>query len=83
MSNNKYSAKSADEWFAAKKWTAFLLTIPLGRATDKECESAREVLVIRAIAGGLSGASNSCGRRFSVTTDVENEKRIFVTAYKK
>lgn len=78
-----YSAKTADEWFASKKWTAFLMTIPLGRVVDKECESAREVLAIRAVAGGLSGAKNPCERRFSVTTDVNDEKRIFVTAYKK
>ena len=78
-----YTKKTADEWFASKKWTAFLMTVPLGRTIDRECESAREVLAIRAIAGGLSGANSNCERRFSVTTDVNNERRIFVTAYKK
>ncbi len=78
-----YSSKTADEWFSMKKWTGFLMTIPVGRTIDKECDSVRDVLAIRSTAGGLSGAKNPCGRRFSVTTDVNNERKIFVTAYKK
>jgi hypothetical protein len=81
--NKDYSARTADEWFSMKKWTAFLMTIPLGRTIDKECESVREVLAIRAVAGNLSGQNSSCERRFSVTTDVINEKKVFVTASKK
>lgn len=80
--NKDYSTKTADEWFSLKKWTGFLMTIPLGRTVQKDCDSMRDVLALRSTASNLSTAY-SCGRKFSITTDVENELKVFVTATKK
>lgn len=77
-----YSSKTADEWFALKKWTGFLMQLPIGRPVMKECESARDLLAIRAVAANLS-TSQDCGLRFSVRTEAENEKIIIVEVTKK
>lgn len=77
-----YSTKTADEWFSLKKWTGFLMSLPLGRTVSKDCESLRDVLALRSTASTISNADNS-GRRFSVTTDVNDERKVFVTATKK
>lgn len=76
-----YASKTADEWFSLKKWTGFLMTIPVGRTIDKECDNVRDVLALRSTAGKLSNPKNFCKRRFSITTDPNNEKRIFATAF--
>lgn len=80
--NKDYSTKTADEWFSLKKWTGFLMTIPLGRTVQKDCESMRDVLALRSTASNLSTADR-CGRKFSITTDVGSELRVYVTATKK
>ena len=81
--NKDYSTKTADEWFKERGWTGFLMTIPLGRTVKKQLDNTRDLLSLRATAGNLSSASSSCERKFSVTTDVEDESIIFVTATKK
>ena len=79
-----YSTKTADEWFILKKWTAFLMTIPLDRPIVKECESVREVLAIRAVAATLSNDTDpERDRVFSVKTTPDNEKMICINATKK
>ena len=80
-----YSAKSYDEWFEQGKWTAFLLTIPLGRVIVKDCKSYRDVLSLRSVAGGISGSKDPCGRKISVTTDTEPNKAltVYIKAEKK
>lgn len=80
--NKNYSTKTADEWFSLKKWTGFLMTIPLGRTIQKDCESMRDVLALRSTASTISQADSSA-RRLSVTTDVYCELRVYVTATKK
>lgn len=81
--NKDYSKKTADEWFKERVWTGFLKTIPPGRTVKKRLDSTRDLLSLRAIAGSLSSASSSCKYKFSVTTDVEDESIIYVTATKK
>lgn len=82
--NIDYSTKTADEWFSLKKWTAFLMRLPVGRIVSKDCATVREALVIRATASGLSSApAERCPNRFSVKTDPDNERRIFVSTEKK
>lgn len=78
-----YTTKTADEWFSLKKWTGYLMTLPLGRTDSRDCKSYREVLAIRSTAGLLSGPKVDCGRTFSVTTDKDDELKIFVKAEKK
>lgn len=80
--NKDYSTKTADEWFSLKKWTGFLMTIPLGRTVQKDCESMRDVLALRSTASTISNADGS-GLKFSVTTDVGDELKVYVTATKK
>ncbi len=80
--NKDYSTKTADEWFSLKKWTGFLMTIPLGRTIQKDCDCMRDVLALRSTASTISN-SDSSKRKFSVTTDVDNELRVFITAIKK
>jgi len=81
--NKDYTTKTADEWFSLKKWSGFLMTIPLGRTVSKTCESARDILNIRATAGYLASKERDCGRRFIVSTDQDNELVMYVTALKK
>ena len=81
--NKDYSGKTADEWFAEKRWTGFLMRIPYDRTIVKECASVREVLAIRATASALSANNSSINRRFKITTEPSNEKMICVTATRK
>lgn len=81
--NKDYTTKTADEWFSLKKWSGFLMTIPLGRSVIKTCDNMREVLSIRATAAYLSGEGRDCGRTFSIETDVSDERKIVIKAQKK
>ena len=51
------------------------MSLPLGRTVSKDCESLRDVLALRSTASTISNADNS-GRRFSVTTDVNDERPL-------
>lgn len=77
-----YSNKTADEWFASGKWTGFLMNIPAGKSITKECRSSRDIPAIRTTAAMLSN-NPECGLRFSVGTDVNNERLVTVEAKRK
>lgn len=76
-----YSAKTADEWLAERKWTGFLMRIPLRSSNDYKVENANDAMSIRATASMLTNNAN-CDRKFSVTIKFE-ENKIIVTANKK
>ena len=64
--NKDYSKKTADEWFAERKWTGFLMQIPLNRLVVKDCGSIRDLLSLRSTAGMMSSApAEDCDRCFS------------------
>ena len=73
-----YSGKTAVEWLAERKWTAFLMRIPIGKTKGYPCHSANDVMSIRATASMMSSDPN-CERKFSVVADFDT-KIITVTA---
>lgn len=76
-----YSGKTATEWLAERKWTAFLMRLPLNKTKGYPCQNANDLMSIRAIASMLS-TNPECDRRFSVVADFDT-KVITVTATRK
>lgn len=70
-----YSSKTAEEWFSLKKWTGFLMRLPLGRARVFQCDTFGELLKIRATASWLSGREG-CDRAFSITTQDDFDETL-------
>lgn len=76
-----YSVKTAKEWFDEKKWTAFLMSVPIGKAKGYPCDDANKLMSIRVTASTLNKNPN-CDRVFKITADFDT-KVITVTATKK
>lgn len=76
-----YSAKTAMEWLAERKWTGFLMRIPLDKTKGYPCQNANDVMSIRATASTLSN-NKECDRRFTVIADFDT-KIVTITATKK
>ena len=80
--NNKdYSSKTAKEWFDEGKWTAFLMSVPIGKAKGYPCEDANKLMSIRVTASMLN-KNPDCDRVFKITADFDT-KVVTVTANKK
>lgn len=76
-----YSGKAAEEWLAERKWTGFLMRVPLRSTKDYPVENANDAMSIRSTASMLSN-NNECDRTFRVTIDF-SQMKVFVTAEKK
>jgi hypothetical protein len=57
-----------DEWLKRKRWTNFLLTIPLDKTKGYPFENGNDLTTIRVIASQMN-SSRSCDRRFVVEID--------------
>ena len=79
--NKDYSGKTAMEWLAERKWTGFLMRIPLDKTKGYPCQNANDVMSIRATASMLSN-NNDCDRKFTVIADFDT-KIVTITATKK
>ncbi len=79
--NKDYSGKAAEEWLAERKWTGFLMRVPLRTTKDYPVENANDAMSIRSTASTLSNCEG-CDRVFSVTIDFAQMK-VYVTAKKK
>ena len=79
--NKDYSGKTAMEWLAERKWTGFLMRIPLEKTKGYPCQNANDVMSIRATASMLSN-SDDCDRKFKVVADFDT-KIVTITATKK
>lgn len=73
-----YSAKTAMEWLAERKWTGFLMRLPLNKTKGYPCQNANDAMSIRATASQLSN-NDACERKFSVVVDFET-KVVTITA---
>lgn len=73
-----YSVKTAMEWLAERKWTGFLMRLPLNKTKGYPCQNANDAMSIRATASALSN-NPDCDRRFSVIVDFDT-KVVTVTA---
>ena len=73
-----YSAKTAMEWLAERKWTGFLMRLPLNKTKGYPCQNANDAMSIRATASALSN-NRDCDRKFSVIVDFDT-KVVTVTA---
>lgn len=79
--NKDYSKKTAMEWLAERKWTGFLMRIPLDKTKGYPCKNANDLMSIRATASMLSN-NPDCERKFSITADFDT-KVITITATQK
>ena len=64
-----YSGESAEYWLANRKWTGFLMNVPIGEEKEYYCTSASDVMTIRATASQMSNDPD-CDRAFSIYTDL-------------
>lgn len=76
-----YSAKTAREWFEDGKWTAFLMSVPIGKPKGYPCDDANKLMSIRVTASMLNN-NPECDRIFKITADFDT-KVITITANKK
>lgn len=79
--NKDYSNKTAKEWLAERKWTAFLMQVPLGKTLPYLVANANDINCIRSTASMLN-TDTDCDRSFVVSVDFEFSV-IAVTATKK
>ena len=76
--NKDYTTKTADEWFSLKKWTAYLMQIPIGKNDGRVCETTADLLSLRSTATMLSAKDKEeCDRAFDVSIDIE--KKMIMT----
>lgn len=76
-----YSSKTAMEWLELRKWTGFLMRIPLDKSKGYPCKNANDAMSIRATASMLNN-NDECDRRFKVVVDFDT-KIVTVTATNK
>lgn len=84
MADNKirsYTGKTADEWLANRKWTGFLMTIPLDEEVERRVMDASDAMSIRTTASMLNRNDN-CDRLFKVGIKF-NSRDVTVIATKK
>lgn len=79
--NKDYSTKTAKEWLAERKWTAFLMQVPLGKTQPYLVADANDLNSIRSTASMLN-KDQDCDRTFVVSVDFGTAV-IAVTATKK
>jgi len=76
-----YSKKTATEWFNIRKWTGFLMTLPLNKTQSFICDEASHLMTIRSTASMLSN-NKECDRVFKISANFD-KKEIIITANKK
>ena len=76
--NKDYSIKTAKEWLADRKWTAFLMQVPIGDANPYLVGDPNDLNSIRSTAVMLN-ADKDCPKKFTVKVDFANGA-IAVTA---
>lgn len=69
-----YDHESAEYWLANRKWTGFLMTIPIGEEKIYYCPKASDVVSIR-VTATILGNNPVCDRVFSMSIDLD--KRAF------
>ena len=79
--NKDYSAKTAKEWLAEGKWTAFLMSVPIDKAVGYPCDDSNFIMRIRVTASMLN-KDEECDRRFKVTADFDT-RIVTITATRK
>lgn len=74
---------TSEEWLARKKWTKFLMSLPLGKSRTFEVEPVGEhhLHLIRVTAAAMSNNDN-CDRKFSVITDADRKYFTVTTSRK-
>lgn len=65
-----YSGKTAEEWFAAGKWTGFLMRVPLNKALGYICKRDKDVSSIRTIASIMNNDAD-CPRKFEIVANFD------------
>lgn len=80
--NKDYSHKTATEWLSKRKWTGFLMSLPIRKKSKKfPVENASDAMSIRVTASGLN-SNHDCDRRFEVKVDFDL-KIVEITVTKK
>ena len=76
-----YSGKTAIEWLVERKWTAFLMRVPLNKRKVYSVQDANDILSIRNIASMLNNNPN-CHRKFAISANIDS-KGFTITATQK
>lgn len=76
-----YSGKTFEEWLAKKKWTGFLMTVPLDESVECRVMDSNSAMSIRTTASMLNQNEN-CDRKFEVKINFDS-RTVKVTATKK
>ncbi len=76
-----YSSKTAKEWLAEGKWTAFLMSVPLDKPMGYPCADSNHIMRIR-VTASMMNKDPKVDRSFKVTADFDT-KVITVTATNK
>lgn len=76
--NKDYSSKTAKEWLADRKWTAFFMQVPIGKPQPFIVNDANDINSLRSTASMLNKDAD-CDRTFDVSVDFTNGA-IAVTA---
>jgi hypothetical protein len=76
-----YSGKTAMEWLELRKWTGFLMRVPLDKEHTYSCRNANDAMSIRSTASMLNN-NETCDRRFELKVNFDTRK-ISVRATKK
>lgn len=76
--NKDYTGKTWRQWLSERKWTGFLMRVPLNKSKGYPCENANDLMSIRATASMLT-QNPECDRKFSVAVDFET-KVVTITA---
>lgn len=79
--NKDYSHKTAEEWLVERKWTGFLMRVPLRASKSYKVMNANDAMSIRTTASALTN-NPECDRTFQVTINFGGNE-VVVTANKK
>ena len=66
--NKDYTTKTAKEWLDMRKWTAFLMQVPIGKAQPFVVKDANDINSIRSTASTMTNDAE-CDRSFEVGVD--------------
>ena len=69
--NKDYTTKTAKEWLDQRKWTAFLMRVPVGKAQPFVVKDANDINSIRSTASALNKDAE-CDRTFEIGYNFAN-----------
>lgn len=79
--NKDYSSKTAKQWLDERKWTGFLMRLPLNKEKVFTFKSANDIMSIRATASMLT-KNTDCERKFSTVSNLDDKVMKIIATLK-